>query len=99
MSATMDARELCVSIASETLSRCCKSDFKPMPPRILRNKTVSLAFECLDCGNLFDVKTGKSCRLNLLRQDEDEDQSDDDDLDGRRYKKQKKRQQTNGRAH
>lgn len=93
---TVDVRELATSIAMNTRSPCCLSEFVPVAPESkMAIRSVMLPFKCSVCEEMINIKTGKSCRINL---DVDESASDAEEEfadEGRR--KQKRRKQTNAR--
>ena len=93
MSATIDVRSTASSIAQQFTSSCCHANVTPVPPRTkVGTHSIIMPFSCNACAKLYDVTTGKSCRINLVVES-DEEEDNDDDEPGRRAKRKK----TNGR--
>ena len=93
--AVISVRESAINIAKAFVTRCCKADALPIAPKSKHAlHSVVFVFQCSQCGHLYDVKTGESCRINydVVVEEEEEEEGEEGER-GRR----KKRKTTNSR--
>ena len=95
--AVISVRETAMNIAKAFVSRCCKVDVIPIAPKSKHAlHSITFVFKCSQCGNLYDVKTGESCRINYDVGEEEEEEEEGEVAEGGRHRC-KKRKATNGR--